>query len=105
MDLRKAFDSVSHSKLREKEIGIFGDLWNWFHCYLSDRKQCVRINGAISDLLPVLSGVPQGSILDSILYVNDLPVSTFSNILLFADGAKLFKHIVHLLISKSYKKT
>ena len=102
LDLRKAFDSVSHSKLLDKlrEFGIFGDLWNWFHCYLLDRMQCVRINGAISDFLPVISGVPQGSILCPmlfIIYINDLPLSiTSSNILLFADDAKLFKHIVHL---------
>ena len=102
LDLHKAFDSVSHSKLlsKLKEFGISGDLWNWFYCYLSDRMQCVRINNAISDLLAVISGVPQGSILGSmlfIIYINDLPSSiTSSNIFLFADDAKPFKHIIHL---------
>ena len=62
--------------------------------------QYVRINGAISDLLPVISGIPQGSILGPmlfIIYINDLfsPI-TSSNLLLFADDAKLFKHIIHL---------
>ena len=102
LDLRKAFDSVSHSKLlyKLKEFGIVGDLWSWFHCYLLDCMQYVRINGAISDLLPVISGIPQGSILGPmlfIIYINDLfsPI-TSSNLLLFADDAKLFKHIIHL---------
>ena len=59
LDLRKAFDSVSHSKLLDKlrDFGIFGDLWNWFYCYLSDHMQCVCINSAISDFLPVISGI------------------------------------------------
>ena len=62
--------------------------------------QFAHINSAIPDLLPVISGVPQGRVLGPILfiiYVNGLSSSiTSSNILLFADDAKLFKHIIHL---------
>ena len=69
--------------------------------------QCVCINNAISDLLPVISGVPQGSILGLmlfIIYINDLPSSiTSSNIFLFADDAKLFKHIIHLSDVKEFQ--
>ena len=46
--------------------------------YLSFRYQRVRINSSLSDLLPVSTGVPQGSILGPLLfsvYVNDLPLS------------------------------
>ena len=64
LDFRKAFDTVSHSKLLFKlwSSGISGDLWMWFRAYLLDRQQYVTINGQQSNLLPVSSGIPQGSI-------------------------------------------
>ena len=49
---------------------------NWFSSYLSNRRQAVRINSALSEKLTVHSGFQQGSILGPILfsiYVNDLP--------------------------------
>ena len=47
--------------------GITGSLWKWFRGYLSSRMQCVTLNHCISDLLSVVSGVPQGSILGPLL--------------------------------------
>ena len=62
LDIRKAFDSVPHCEwlLKLWKIGISDKLWNCFRCYLSNRLQCVTISNSHSDLLPVLSGVPQG---------------------------------------------
>ena len=70
-DIRKAFNSVSHSQLLVKvwSADISGRLWSWFRSYLSDRSQYDVINNLPSGLLPVLPGVPQGSILESLLFL------------------------------------
>ena len=98
-DFRKAFDSVPHNELlfKLKSLGISGTLWLWFKSYLFNRHQCVKINNKYSYLLPVLSGIPQGSILGPLLflvYVNDIPdYITNSLLYLFADDTKCLKTI------------
>ena len=56
--------------------GVKGKTLGWIESFLVGRSQTIVLNGESSDELPILSGVPQGSILDSILfllYINDLP--------------------------------
>ena len=99
LDFSKAFDSIPHEELlfNLRSFGITGQLWSWFQAYLTSRRQCVAVNGVLSSFLPVKSGVPQGSILGSllfILYVNDLPIELYnSSIFLFADDTKGYKII------------
>ena len=75
-----------------RRVGVDGNLLVWFENYLNDRYQQVTIHGEISRPIPVLSGVPQGSILGPLLflvYVNDLPENTTSSsVALFADDTK-----------------
>ena len=100
-DLSKAFDRVPHSPLLQKlsAAGLSGPLLSWFRSYLSDRTQLVAVRGVDSKPVPVVSGVPQGSVLGPLLflvYVNDLCLSSFSqnsSIILYADDTTLFKPI------------
>ena len=98
LDFRKAFDSVPHIRLltKLKAYGISGYLLDWVQDFLSGRKQRVVLNGDHSSWSTVSSGVPQGSVLGPLLfliYVNDIPSSVDSTILLFADDAKLYRSI------------
>lgn len=97
LDFSKAFDSISHSVLCRKLRNNFGfseEATNLIFSYLDKRQQAVFYDGVLSNYLPILSGVPQGSVLGPILfslYVNDLPsILRFCCIHLFADDVQLY---------------
>ena len=110
-DFEKAFDKVSHKLLLHKLhfYNLSEPVILWIKSFLCNRKQRVKINGFYSEWADVISGIPQGTILGPILFIifiNDLPdlCKQFVNVYLFADDAKLYKHITtdddHHLLQK-----
>ena len=92
LDFAKAFGKVPHLRLLSKFTSyvITGNTRNWIKYFLSNRKQRVSVNGALSAITDVTSGVPQGSVLGPVLfllYINDLNGKIKPSIRLFADDS------------------
>ena len=77
MDLQKAFDTLDHKILVEKMacLGFKTSVLKWFGSYLSSRKFFVSVDGIFSKAGTLNDGVPQGSILGRLLFLNDLTQS------------------------------
>ena len=77
-DFMKAYDVVSHAKLKaklEKRFGVEGKLLLWISEWLRARRQRVVISGQASEWTEVLSSIIQGSVLSGILfllYIDDI---------------------------------
>ncbi len=98
LDFSKAFDKVSHHKLLHKldHYGIRGKTNAWIQGFLLERSQFVSVNGKHSETSPVLSGVPQGSVLGPalfLLYINDISAEVNSTMRLFADDSVLYRAV------------
>ena len=64
-DYSKAFDTVPHRLLLQKlkDVNVHPHILKWIMHYLFKRSQYVCVSGSSSETRPVLSGVPQGSVL------------------------------------------
>ena len=96
----KAFDKVHHSSLLLKldHYGVRNNLLCWIQDFLNDRTQKVVLEGKESNSKPVLSGVPQGTVLGPLLflvYINDMSekLSPLTKVKLFADDSLLYRRI------------
>ena len=111
MDFAKAFDKVPHQRLlyKLKFYGIKNQTLTWISAFLSNRTQTVVLDGESSDIAPVTSGVPQGTVLGPVLflvYINDLSeYMKSSQLRLFADDSIIYKTIKSQNIVIVSKKT
>ena len=74
---KKAFDLVPHNRLLIK-LSTFGFDEKFllpFKSYLSNRRQCVKLDQSVSELKNATSCVPQGSIIGPLLFTFSLMIS------------------------------
>ena len=90
LDFEKAFDTPPLELFKSKlfSYGIGGKTIKWIDVFLCYRQQIVLLNGVKSDWAPVVSGVPQGTVLGPLLFslhIHDITSDIESKIRLFAD--------------------
>ena len=100
LDISSAFDKVWHKGLLAKleQNGISQTVLALFNSYLTNRKQCVVVDGVKSPFVDIKAGVPQGSRLGPLLfiiYINDIVDNLESDILIFADDCSLLASGLH----------
>ena len=98
LDFSKAFDKLDHGILIDKlyALGLNMQLITFFGSYLGDRKQYVHCCGYDSDVITVLSGVPQGSVLGPLLFllfINDISNELDVEFSLYADDIKIYNRV------------
>ena len=94
IDFSAAFDLVNHKALifKLQSLGIGGYLLELLRNFLSDRQQRVVVDGVFSEPRPVVSGVPQGSVLGPLLflvYTSDMTAGLENKIVQYADDTTL----------------
>ena len=93
--MSKAFDCINHKILatKLKHYGIRGVALNLISNYLLDRYQYVQIDDTVSQMRPLIKGVPQGSILGPLLFniatYDKIESSTKFNFIMYADDTTL----------------
>ena len=80
LDISAAFDTIDHSILfncLQHWYGIDGVVLKCVQSYLNSRKQRIKIDGLLSDAFQLPYGVPQGSVLGTLLFtLHTTPLSS-----------------------------
>ena len=98
LDLSTAFDTVDHQILLNirTEFDVSGKVLDSFTSYLSNRSQKVTVDGVLSDRFGIDFGVPQGSCLGPLLFVNhssklfNIVNKHLPNVHAYADDTQLY---------------
>ena len=99
LDLSAAFDTIDHTILLRRPddwFGATGKALNWFKSYLTGRCQKIKLGDCLSSKADLKFGVPQGSILGSLLftlYTTPLSSMIFGHAIphhLYADDCQLY---------------
>ena len=112
IDLSKAFDTISHSNLLQKlpQYGICDEELGWYTDYLFHRSMAVSYGSCLSNKQDIQTGVPQGSILGSLLFIiffNDITnVIKSAQMVRYADDTVIYiadKDVANVLNISHYK--
>ena len=103
LDMEKAFDKVWKDGLRLKlrQCGVSGHMYQWISQFLTNRRARVHVNGAYSRKKVLKEGVPQGGVLSPTLFlvfINDILKDMPSNIrgAIYADDLVIWCTEEHL---------
>ena len=95
LDFSKAFDTVRHSAVLEKysRLRLQDNIYNWIVAFFRDHEHCTRFGERVSQFLPILASLIQGSAIGPASYVvtaSDLhPVSPGNCMVKYADDTYL----------------
>ena len=114
LDFSATFDTFDHTTLLSCLLdwfGVGGSVLKWFSSYLMEHFQSVKIGSTLSDLQELLFGVPQGSVLGSLLF--SLYTSPLSTLIgkhkgikfhFYADDSQLYVHLPYMNASAAFDK-
>jgi len=69
LDLSAAFDCVDHDILLQSSFALAGKVLDWLRSFMTGRSQQVLRDGCFSELMMILFGVTQGSVIGPILFI------------------------------------
>ena len=110
LDFSKAFDKVDHNIVLAKahNMGVQGKLLDWIREFLTNRKQSVVVNGSLSSPRPVISGVPQGSVIGPLIFlilISDIDHNTLHSLIAsFTDDTRATKGLANETDAVDFKE-